>query len=363
MAFTLSVYPWTYTAKFQEEGTWSESFQEKPHLSAEEESRLSVEEENDLSRQRNSFPELPLVNYTTQYGFGCFEGLKALPQPDGSLKLFRPDENAKRFARSMIGLKMPEYPKSLFTPAARSLVGKNQTLGFAPQYDPDWEKNHFVSGHSMYIRPFTYAESAVGLGLSRNPWVVMVTTMVGSYFRPGNASAVTTDRIRAVRGGTGWIKCNANYVTPILAKKEAEAQGYMEAIFLDSEERTYIEEGSSCNIFFYLKNGTLVTPELQDTILPGVTRKSVLALAQDLGVQTEERKVSIDEVLSDAKEVFVTGTAAGIAHIESITHKEKTSDYGGGQIGELTFRLLKMLKGIQYGAIEDTHGWMIPSIG
>ena len=181
--------------------------------------------------------------------------------------------------------------------------------------------------------------------------------------RPGNASAVTTDRIRAVRGGTGWIKCNANYVTPILAKKEAEAQGYMEAIFLDSEERTYIEEGSSCNIFFYLKNGTLVTPELQDTILPGVTRKSVLALAQDLGVQTEERKVSIDEVLSDAKEVFVTGTAAGIAHIESITHKEKTSDYGGGQIGELTFRLLKMLKGIQYGAIEDTHGWMIPSIG
>jgi len=132
----------------------------------------------------------------------------------------------------------------------------------------------------------------------------------------------------------------------------------MEAIFLDATEHQYIEEGSSCNIFFYLKNGTLVTPDLQDTILPGVTRKSVLTLAQDMGVKTEERKISIDEVLSEATESFVTGTAAGIAHFESITHKGKTATFSNGEMGEMTRSLLRQLKGIQYGAIEDRHGWM-----
>ncbi len=357
--FTLSVYPWTYLARYGAKEEWTEQFIEQPHKSPAEEAAMDPAELNDLLARRNAFDGLPVVNLTTQYGFGVFEGLKALPHADGSLALFRPDRNGARFNKSMKGLKMPPFPEQMFLDAVKGLARKNLDLGFAPTYDPAWEKDDFAAGHSMYIRPFTYSEPSIGLGMSSEPWVVIVTTPVGSYFRPGNASAITTTRIRAVPGGTGWIKCDANYVTPILAKKEAETDGYMEAIFLDAAEQRYIEEGSSCNIFFYLKNGILVTPELLDTILPGVTRMSVLTLAKDLGIKTEERRISIDEVLSEAAEAFVTGTAAGIAHIESITHKGKTACFANGKMGDVTHSLTKQLKGIQYGAVEDRHGWMV----
>ncbi len=357
--FTLSVYPWIYLAKYQKDNGWTEQYIEQPHKTPAEEAAMAPDEFTVLLRKRNTIEGLPVVNLTTQYGFGVFEGLKGLPHPDGSLNIFRPDRNANRFNKSMEGLKMPPFPEEMFIDAVKNVARKNLDLGFAPTYDPEWEKDDFVAGHSMYLRPFTYSESAIGLGMSSEPWVIVVATPVGSYFRPGSSSAITTSRIRAVPGGTGWIKCDANYVTPILAKKEAEAAGYMEAIFLDATEHRYIEEGSSCNIFFYLKNGNLVTPELQDTILPGVTRLSVLALAEDMGVHTEERKISIDEVMSEATETFVTGTAAGIAHIESITHKGDTARFGNGEMGDITRKLLKELKGIQYGAIKDRHGWMI----
>lgn len=357
MAFTLSVYPWSYLAKF-ENGAWSEKFQEKPHKSPEEEAALSETERAELARQRNSFPELPLVNYTTQYGMGCFEGLKAFPQKDGSLKIFRPDENAKRFRRSMEGLKMPGFPEESFVKAALETVRRNRELGFAPAYDSAWEAGDFAEGHAVYIRPFSYSEPAIGLGLSSKPWVVMVTTPVGSYFRPGNTKAVTSEKVRAFPGGTGWIKCDANYVVPTLTKKEAEAAGYMEAIFLDATEKSYIEEGSSCNIFFILENGSLVTPELGDTILPGITRASTIQIARDKGIKVEERKVTIDEVMDTAAECFVTGTAAGVGYIESITHKGNTKVFNGTKIGETTHELQTTLKGIQYGAVEDIHGWM-----
>mgnify|MGYP001556511978 CR=1 FL=1 len=134
--------------------------------------------------------------------------------------------------------------------------------------------------------------------------------------------------------------------------------GYMEAIFLDSEEKMYVEEGSSCNIFFKMKNGTLVTPELGDTILPGINRKSVIELAKDLGTKVEERKVPITEVMENAEECFVTGTAAGVSFIESITWKDKTAVFNNGIQGELTTTLQKGLKNIQYGAVEDTKNWM-----
>ena len=132
----------------------------------------------------------------------------------------------------------------------------------------------------------------------------------------------------------------------------------MEVIFLDAEEHKYVEEGSSCNIFFLLKNGKLVTPELSDTILPGITRKSILTLAQDMGVETEERKISIDEAMSEAKECFVTGTAAGVGYIESITRGGETVEFNGRKMGDLSRSLLKTLKGIQYGKVEDKFGWL-----
>ncbi|RPJ09710.1 MAG: branched chain amino acid aminotransferase [Spirochaetaceae bacterium] len=356
--FTLEVNPCVYVAKHTEDGTWQEEFQEKPHLAREEEALLPEEKCQELLEKRNSFPDLPLVNYTTQYGMGCFEGLKALPQKDGSLKIFRPDENAKRMETSMKGLMMPALPPDMFVSAVKKVIAGNRRLGFAPVYDPEWEKDDFVYGHSIYIRPFSYSEGAIGLGISKHPWVVIVTTQVGTYFSAEKPSAVTTDMIRATHNGTGWIKCNANYVIATLAKKKAEAQGYMEAIFLDSVEKKYIEEGSSCNIFFLLKNETLVTPELGDTILPGITRKSIIEIARDMKIKTEERRISIEEVLDDAKEVFVTGTAAGISFIGSVTHMGRTSVYNNGKLGDVSHELLVTLKGIQYGARPDKFNWM-----
>jgi branched-chain amino acid aminotransferase len=292
---------------------------------------------------------------------GCFEGLKAFPQKDGSLSIFRPDENGKRMARSMEGLMMPVYPEELFVPAAVEMVRRNQRLGFAPSYNPDWEKNDFITGHAAYIRPFSYSEPGIGLNLSSRPWVVMIGTEVGSYFDPdASAKAITTDKVRATPGGTGWIKCDANYVIPTLTKKAVQKRGYMEAIFLDATEKRYVEEGSSCNIFFLLDSGLLVTPSLEDTVLPGISRKSVIDLARKMGVTVEERRIAIDEVMESAVECFVTGTAAGVAHIESIEHNGATNLFREGKVGELTHELRSTLKGIQYGTVADTFGWMVP---
>ena len=356
--FTLEINPWVYLAKHTPENTWVERYIEKEHLSPAAEEALPEDKRAALLARRNSFAELPLVNYTTQYGLGTFEGLKAFPQRDGSLKIFRPDGNARRMFNSMKGLHMPPFPETMFLEAVRGVVRRNRELGFSPKFDPAWAKDNFVAGHSVYIRPFTYAEGGIGVSLSDHPWVVVVTTQVGSYFRPGNCKAVTTTRIRATQGGTGWIKAASNYVISALAKKEAEAQGYMECMFLDCREQKYFEEGSSCNLFFLLKSGVLVTPSLEDTILPGVTRMSVLELARDHGVKTEERRISLDEVFSEAKEVFATGTAAGVSFIESITHQGREVAFNRRKMGELATYLLKMLKGIQYGTVEDRHGWM-----
>ena len=136
----------------------------------------------------------------------------------------------------------------------------------------------------------------------------------------------------------------------------------MEAVFLDAKEHTYFEEGSSCNIFFVMKEGTLVTPSLEDTILPGITRRSVLVLAAERGLRIEERRVSVKEVFANAKECFVSGTAAGITSIESLTHEGKEAVFCGRAMGETTCVLLKALKGIQYGALPDTHGWMFSTM-
>jgi branched-chain amino acid aminotransferase len=357
--FSLEINPWVYLAQYTSQNTWKETYLEKEHRTPAEEAKLPEEERAVLLARRNSFPELPLVNYTTQYGLGCFEGLKAFPQKAGGLAIFRPDGNARRMASSMKGLMMPEFPPESFVRAVREVVKRNLKLGFAPVYDPAWEKDDFVAGHSVYIRPFSYAEGGIGVNLSHNPWVVIVTSDVGSYFRPGNAKAVTTARIRATQGGTGWIKAASNYVISALAKKEAEAQGYMECMFLDACDHRYFEEGSSCNLFFLLKNGTLVTPSLEDTILPGITRMSVIELAREMGVKVEERRIPVEEVLSDGREVFATGTAAGVGYIESITHEGREVVFNNRRIGELAARLLKTLKGIQYGVLEDRRGWMV----
>lgn len=358
--FSLSIYPWVYLSKF-DGAAWDRQYVEKRHLTPAAEEALPVAERERLYRERNEFPGLPLVNYTTQYAMACFEGLKAFPQPDGTLKLFRPRENGVRMQRSMEGLYMPGVPADQFVAAARGVVARNQAIGFAPAYDPAWERDDFASGHSVYVRPFSLAEGGIGVNLSQAPWFIVITTRVGSYFAAGATSAaVTTRRVRATPGGTGWIKCSANYVTSALAKREAEEAGFIECVFLDAEHHRYVEEGSSCNLFFVLGDGRLVTPALGDTVLPGITRRTIIELAQEEGMTVEERPVAIAEVLDDAVEAFGTGTAAGVTHFSSLRHKDTEKVFGDGGIGPVGRSFLRTLKGVQYGALEDRHGWMVP---
>jgi branched-chain amino acid aminotransferase len=357
MGFSLALYPIAYRASF-DGADWREEYIEQPHKTPAEEAALSAQELSELNERRNHFAGVPLVNYTTQYGMGCFEGLKAFPQKSGGLKMFRPDENAARFARSMKGLGMPPFPEKLFVAACREVTARNAALGFKPSYKEEWEADGFVGAEAVYLRPFSYAEGGIGVGISEKPTVFIVANPVGSYFKPGSSSAVTTEMIRATPKGTGWIKADSNYVISALAKKAAENAGYMEVLFLDATDRRYIEEGSSCNAFFYLKSGELVTPELGDTVLPGITRKSVIELARAMGIKVVERKFAIGEALTDAKECFFSGTAAGVSFVESVTHQGKTAKFGT-KPGELTMKLGRELKGIQYGAVADSRGWMV----
>ncbi|GHU60709.1 branched-chain-amino-acid aminotransferase [Spirochaetia bacterium] len=358
MAFSLSSYPVTYRAKFIGKG-WTEEFLEKPHKTPAEEAALGADEAAALSDSRNFYSDMPLVGYTTQYGLSCFEGLKALPQKDGGLAIFRPDRNAARFNKSMEGLYMPGFPADAFVKACVETVKRNAALGFTLPYKAAWEKDSFMTADSIYIRPFTYAEGGIGVNICHAPWVVIVTTPVSSYFSEGKSEAVVTERIRATPKGTGWIKASSNYVISALAKHEAADAGFMECVFLDATHRKYVEEGSSCNIFFYLKSGELVTPDLGDTILPGITRSSIIELAKDRKVTVSERQITIDEVFAEAKECFVSGTAAGATPIESLTYHGKKAVFNGGKVGELTAELRDTLKGIQYGARPDTKGWMV----
>jgi len=361
MAFALNSYPVSYRAKYLNK-RWSEEYLEKPHATPEEEAAMSEKERTKIENLRNYYDDMPLVNYTSQYGLACFEGLKALPQKNGGLSLFRPDRNAARFSRSMKGLLMPPFPEELFVKACIETVKRNAAIGFCPVYNPEWEKDSFISADSVYVRPFTIAEGGVGVNISHEPWVLVINTPVSSYFTAGNSDAIVTERIRATPKGTGWIKACSNYTIAALAKHEAMNAGYMECVFLDSVHRKYIEEGSSCNIFFYLKSGELATPELGDTILPGITRASIIELALDRGIKVIERKITIEEALDETKECFVSGTAAGATPLTSLTWQGKKAIFNDGKVGQLTSELRNTIKGIQYGALPDPKGWLVPVI-
>jgi branched-chain amino acid aminotransferase len=358
MAFNLNSYPVVYRSKYTN-GAWKGEYIEKPHKTPAEEAAMSQAERDALSASRNYYNDMPLVSYTTQYGLSCFEGAKALPQKDGGLAIFRPDRNAARFYNSMKGLFMPPFPEKEFVESCVETVKRNAALGFRPKYSKEWEKDSYISADSVYIRPFSYSEGGIGVNISSAPYYIVINTPVSSYFSGGNSDAVVTDRVRATPRGTGWIKASSNYVIAALAKHEAMEAGYMECVFLDAIHQKYVEEGSSCNIFFYLKSGELATPELGDTILPGITRASIIELARDRNVRVSERKIEIEEALSESKECFVSGTAAGATPIESLTYKGRKAVFNNGKPGELTIEIRDTIKGIQYGALPDAKGWML----
>ena len=359
MAFNLAMHPVAYVAKFNPAtGQWDERWHTSDTITFTDLAGMSEEKRNEVYAARNTF-NLPLVNYTSQYALGCFEGMKAYSLKTSGLGLFRPDKNAARFHSSMKGLYAPPFPEDLYIKASLEVLGRNRDLGYVPAYNPEWEKDTYASASAVYMRPFMYSEGAIGIGISHAPYVVICATTVSSYFKGQNSKAVTTERIRATANGTGWIKCASNYVISALAKKEAEDAGFMEVIFLDAKKRRFIEEGSSCNVFFRLKNGELVTPALGNTILPGITRASIIELARDQGVKVSERPIDIKEVAAKCVECFVTGTAAGITPIESITHKGRETVFNNRKPGELGKTLQATLKGIQYGAIADTRQWNV----
>lgn len=358
MAFELSVYPWIHQARFNGRD-WEEEYIEQTHHTPEEEAVMSDEEHTTLVDSRNRLPHLPIVSYSTQYGLSCFEGLKAFPQPDGSLKLFRPDRNCARMAASMKGLRMPPIDEELLLNAMKETVRRNADIGFTPKYNPAWESDFWQNGDSVYLRPFSYSEGGIGVNLSHRPWVITVCSTVSQYFTPGANNAIISKRIRATHNGIGWIKASANYVTSILAKAEAIDAGYIEAIFLDAIKQRYIEEGTSSNFFALFPGNHLVTPALRDTILPGVTRESIITIARQMGLEVTEGDLQIDDVLNNAEECFVTGTAAGVTPLSLLTHLGRKQEFSSLKEDSVSMHLLRELKGIQYGAVDDKHNWML----
>ncbi|MCD7804316.1 MAG: branched-chain amino acid aminotransferase [Oscillospiraceae bacterium] len=287
------------------------------------------------------------------YGQTMFEGLKAYKGSDGEVYLFRPDMNAKRANTSNQRLCIPEIPEEDFVQAIKAVVDVDRA------WIPEDE------GTSLYIRPFAIAtEPQLGVSPSTNYLFMVILSPSGAYYESGLAPVgiwIEDEYVRAVRGGMGFAKTGGNYAASLAAQVKAHDDGYAQVLWLDGVERKYIEEVGSMNIFFKI-NGKVVTPMLNGSILPGITRNSVLTLCKDWGYEVEERKVSVDELIEAAhtgalEEVFGTGTAAVISPVGKLRYVDEVFEIGGGKIGELTQRLYDEITGIQSGKLEDTRGW------
>ena len=289
------------------------------------------------------------------YGQTVFEGLKAYRQPDGGVALFRPERNAARMAASSRRLALPELPEDAFVEACELLVKQDAA------WVPDGE------GASLYLRPFVWA-TEVGLGVrpSESALFQLIASPAGNYFsgplRPVSLW-LSQEYVRAAPGGTGEAKCGGNYAASLVAQQEAIANGCDQVVFLDAVEHRWLEELGGMNIFLVLDDGTLVTPEISGTILQGVTRDSLITLAQELGHRVEERRVDVDEWrkgAADGKvvEVFACGTAAVVTPIGALRWPGGEAVAGGGEPGPVTMKLRKALMDVQYGRVPDTHGWV-----
>ena len=293
------------------------------------------------------------------YGQAIFEGLKAYRQPDGSIKTFRPEANAERMQRSAERMAMPKLPTELFIESLRMLV----------DIDQDWVP---AAGgeESLYLRPFMIAtEPSLGVRPANSYTFMLVASPAGAYFKGGiNPVSVwlSEDYVRACPGGTGAAKFAGNYAASLVAQAQATEKGSDQVVWLDAIERTYVEEMGGMNLFFVYGTGNdarVVTPRLSGSLLPGVTRASLLQVAQDLGYSVSEELVSTkswrDDALSGAmSETFACGTAAVITPVGEVKSNHGDFTIGGGVSGEITMQLRETLTGIQRGTIDDTHGWM-----
>ncbi|WP_112382750.1 branched-chain amino acid aminotransferase [Sphingomonas carotinifaciens] len=289
------------------------------------------------------------------YAQEIFEGMKAYSLEDGGIGLFRPEMNARRFNDSARRMAMPELPEALFLESIERLV----------QADRDWIPT--MEGGSLYLRPFMIAsEVFLGVKPSSEYLYMVIASSVGAYFKGGAPAVsiwVSQGYTRAAPGGTGAAKCGGNYAASLLAQKEAIAQGCDQVVFLDAAERKWVEELGGMNVFFVFDDGSLATPPLSGTILPGITRDSVLTLARDAGLTVREEPYSLDQWRTDAQsgrlvEAFACGTAAVVTPIGSVAEPAGRFTIGSGGPGQLTTKLREQLVAIQRGHAADPHQWL-----
>ena len=289
------------------------------------------------------------------YGQEMFEGLKAYRGTDGEPRLFRPDMNGKRTNDTNDRLCIPQIPVEDFVEAVKAVV----------DVDKEWIPK--APGTSLYIRPFIIAtDEFLGVAPSKTYLFMIILSPSGAYYASGLAPVgiwIEDDYVRAVRGGIGFAKTGGNYAASLAAQVKAHDGGYSQVLWLDGVERKYIEEVGAMNIFFKI-DGKVVTPALSGSILPGITRNSVITLCKSWGLDVEERKISVDELIEAQKtgkleEVFGTGTAAVISPVGTLRYKDDVMTIGDGSIGELSQRLYDAVTGIQNGTVEDEFGWIV----
>ncbi len=286
------------------------------------------------------------------YGQGIFEGMKALRAKTGQITLFRPGENGKRFNDSAERMLMPNYDEDKFVEAVKKVVKANEE--YIPPYD---------SGGALYIRPLMIGNGPIlGVAPANEYKFIIFTVPVGPYFPEGFKAInleISKKYTRAAPGGTGFAKTCCNYAPTMKPAKETKAKGFAQVIYLDAVEREYIDEVGTAN-FFAIINGKLASPKAIGTILPGITRKSVLEIAEKkLNMTVEERDISYKELFEEScTEVFCTGTAAVVTPIGSVVFEDKKRVFNNGEPGEITKKLYNLLTGIQRIEIEDEFGWV-----
>ncbi|KND30540.1 branched-chain amino acid aminotransferase [Streptomyces acidiscabies] len=294
------------------------------------------------------------ANMTLHYAQTIFEGLKAFRQPDGSAAVFRPERNARRFRESARRLAMPELPEDLFLAALDALVAQEDA------WVPEGRET------SLYLRPFMIAtESGLGIRPADEYLFVLIASPAGAYFPEGIRPLsvwLCEDYVRAAPGGTGAAKCGGNYAASLVAQAQAAEQGCDQVVWLDAIERRWIEEMGGMNLYF-VYGDRIVTPELSGSLLPGVTRGSLLQVAADLGYEARESRIGAADWRRDCAdgsltEVFACGTAAVITPVGAVRSTSGDWTVGDGGAGPVTMRLREALLDIQTGRTPDTHGWM-----
>ncbi|AHB07443.2 MULTISPECIES: branched-chain amino acid aminotransferase [Pandoraea] len=289
------------------------------------------------------------------YAQEIFEGMKAYRGEDGKISLFRPQANARRFRESAQRMSMADLPEAVFLEAVEKLV----------DIDRAWIPS--AEGSSLYIRPFMFAsESFLGVRAAHEYIFCVIACPVGPYFKPGKSAVtvwVSDQYTRAAPGGTGAAKCGGNYAASLIAQTEASAKGCDQVVFLDAAQHRWIEELGGMNVFFVMDDGSLQTPPLSGTILPGITRASIIEFAKREGLTVNETPYEFAQWQADAasgrvKETFACGTAAVVTAIGQVRHANGEFAIGDGGEGPVTKRIRDQLTGIQRGKVADPFGWV-----